>query len=287
MTDFTTILNIPQVATNQNQKETTINTGIAILEASMNDTLAIDMSAADHALSTDEYTKYFCFRVTGNAVARNLDTPAPAGTFSGKRVFVIENTGTEALTIRPGGEVTGTVAVDPGAAVLLKCDGVSLTILSSGAAPASGASFVSLADVPHSYTGVGLKVLRVKATEDGLEFYSSSVALRHSISGKPAAAVNINIVMTEACKLPTSLVGSQFNVGTPPVDGASVWNLNKISGATVTAIGSISVATSGVPTPTFAADVTFAAGEVLQIVTPTVQDSAAADYALAFAIIPT
>jgi hypothetical protein len=279
----TPFLNIPQVASNQNQKETTINTGIAILEAAMNDTLAIDMSAADHTLSVDEFTKYFCLRVTGNAVSRNLDTPVAAGGYSGKRVFVVENTGTSALIVRPGGGVTGTVSVDPGAAVLLKCDGAALTTLSSGAAPASGASFVTLADVPTSYTGQGLKSVRVKTTEDGLEFFSNPNVIRHAISGLPDAAANINIVMTVGCKLLTNLSGCQFFVGVLPT-ATTVFNLKKISGGVTTAIGSISFATTGVPTPTFAADVTFASGDVLQIVTPTPQDTTAADYALAFAI---
>jgi len=287
MSDNTAILNIPQVASNQNQKEVTINNGIAILEASMNDTLAIDMTSAGHALSVDEYTKYFCFRITGNSAEQNLDTPAPSGTFSGKRVFVVENTGTEALIVRPAGEDTGTVSVDPGAAVLLKCDGVALTILSSGAAPASGASFVSLADAPHSYTGSGLKTVRVKSTEDGLEFFSTYNVLRYTIIGKPEAAANINLLMTEACKIPASLTGSQIFTGVIPVDGPIVFNFNKVSGGTVTAIGSISISTAGIPTPTFTADVSFAAGDVFQIVTPTTQDSAAADVAMAFAITPT
>src|SRR6266567_7718749 len=107
MTSYTPILNIAQVATNQNLKETTINTGIAILEAAMNDSLAVSLASASVVLTQDQYTRYFMFRAQGHTVARNLDTPTAAGGWTGKRFFIVANEGTANVTVRPQGSGAG------------------------------------------------------------------------------------------------------------------------------------------------------------------------------------
>ena len=282
MTAYTPILNIPQVATNQNNKETTINTGLAILEAAFNDSLGVDLSAADAVLTLDDFTKNFAFKLTGNTVARKLDTPAPSGGYTGKRVFGVINTGSADVTVRPGGEDAGAATVTAGQASLLLCDGTAIATLSSGAAPVSGAAFNTLTDVPSSYDTEGLKGVRVKASEDGLEFFTIPATQRAHYAGAPAASEPRSILITESWKLPTDLGESQFHIGVLPT-ADTTFTLNQITGGTTTEIGSIKfAATTGDLTVTFAADVTFGAGDVLQIVAPASADATAADIAFAF-----
>lgn len=281
MTDFTPILNMAEVAPNQNQKEATINTALAILEASANDTFLVDLSTGDHLLSIDEFTQSFVFVTSGNTIARNLDTPAPSGTFLGKRTFVVSNTGSFDLTVRPGGSGSGNVTVTAGEAALLSCSGTAITTLSSGAAPVSGSSFLSLSDVPGAYTGNGLFGVRVKTTEDGLEFFAIPMNLSLSISGLPDASQKINMPVTQALKLPASLAGSQAYIGTHPTL-AMTFALNKISGVTTTSIGSVAIATTGIVTFTFAAATSFAAGDILQVIAPSIQDVTGADVGMSF-----
>jgi hypothetical protein len=72
MTSYTPLLHLPEVASNQDQKEATINTAIAILEAAMNDTLTVSLASGDVTLNTDQFTKYFHHQFSGNTVARTV-----------------------------------------------------------------------------------------------------------------------------------------------------------------------------------------------------------------------
>ncbi len=55
----------------------------------------------------------------------------------------------------------------------------------------SGATvFTGLTDVPQSYTGQAGKGVRVKATEDGLEFYSASGAVNSAYNETPSGTIN-------------------------------------------------------------------------------------------------
>lgn len=205
----TPILNIPQVATNQNLKETTINTGIAILEAALNDSLAVNLTAGNVTLTTDQYTRFFMFRCSGHAVARNLDTPVvgtPA-TFTGKRMFVVSNEGSANVVVRPSGSGSGTVTVPAGKIILMQNDGTTIRALSSGVtlltdlsdvdmvsvAPLNGdvlqyngtdwvpgsfsaSSFLGLTDTPANYTAAAGKFVRVNSTPNGLEFHTLTIA---------------------------------------------------------------------------------------------------------------
>jgi hypothetical protein len=204
MTAYTPILNIPQVASNQTSKEVTINTGIAILEAAANDFIELDASAGNVVLTTDQYTKYFMLRVQGHTVSRNLDTPALAGTFTGKRFFIVSNEGTASVVVRPSGSSSGTITVAASKIVILQNDGTTLRAVSSGVgdltdlsdvdvttvAPTNGqvlqfnsttgkwdagdfssATFTGLTDTPSSYTSKDLWAVRVNAAGTALEFY--------------------------------------------------------------------------------------------------------------------
>ncbi|USN14227.1 putative tail protein [Brevundimonas phage vB_BpoS-Kabachok] len=97
MTDYTPILHLPQVAANQEQKEATINTAIAILEAAMNDTLSVSLAAGDVTLNTDQFTKYFLLQFAGHTAARTVTVPATP------RWFAIENQGTASVVVKVAG----------------------------------------------------------------------------------------------------------------------------------------------------------------------------------------
>ena len=119
------ILDIPQVSPNQNQKETTLNTAVAILEQAANASASITLAAAPKTLTKAEFTRAFHLRFSGHAVPLIVTLPATA------RFFVASNEGTGALTLRcaPG---TGAAAVLPaGERRLVLSDGVDAFLLSA------------------------------------------------------------------------------------------------------------------------------------------------------------
>lgn len=310
MTTYTPILQIAQVATNQSQKETTINTGFAVMEGSANDFFVVDLSAGSAVLTIDQYTKYIMFRGQGHTVSRNLDTPTLSGTFTGKRFFIVSNEGTGSIVVRPSGSGTGTITVGSGNIVLIQNDGSALRAISSGVAlltdlsdvdasgfpPAnnsilkynSGTSkwdagtfsnitdFTDLADVPANYTSAGLKMVRVNSGATALEFVETPCDLQFFFQGVPGSLVNRNYIVLRNMTLVASLTGSQYFTGTNPT-ATTVFAITKIHAGTPSSIGSISFNTSGVGTPTFASPVTFVAGDIIKITTPTVADVTAAD----------
>lgn len=203
MTAYSPILNLPQVAANQNQKETTINTALAILEAASNDSLAVSASGGNVTLTEDQWTKYFMFKVQGHAVPRIL------GVKDRPRFFIVANEGSGAVTVTPGGSIGAAAEVAPGKIVLLATDGDgNIRAVSSGVGTlndlgdviTTGAvdgmvlgyigsedkwqpitiedlfdipdTFLELTDTPASYSGQGGKITRVNAGGTALEFWT-------------------------------------------------------------------------------------------------------------------
>ncbi|UTC29889.1 putative tail protein [Bajunvirus bajun] len=200
----TPILKLPQVAPGQNQKELTINTALAILEAAMNDSLVHTGKTANFTLNEDQWTRYFLHRVSGNTTAITMTVPAR------ERLFVVSNEGTAALTITPAGGSAGNSAEVPfGKIVLLVNDGVNIYAISSGVGrlqdlsdvDGTGAvdgmilsyestgekwvpvtvanlfnlAFTGLSDTPNNYTGAAKKFVRVNAAANALEFFVPSL----------------------------------------------------------------------------------------------------------------
>jgi len=195
MTDFTPILHIAQVAPGQADKETTINTAVAILEAAGNDSIVISAASGDVTLTEDQFTKNMLLRFTGHAVGRTIwipDTP---------RFFVVSNEGTGTLTVKPNGSASGSVAVPASKIALISTDGDTIRMVSSGASlltdlsdvdvvgdpPSSGdvlkfdgtnwvpgafssSSFLGLTDTPSAYTSQGSKLVRVNSGATAVEF---------------------------------------------------------------------------------------------------------------------
>lgn len=201
MTDYTPDLHLPLVAPNQDQKETTINTALAILEASANDSVLISLSAGNVTLNDDQYTKYFLHQFNGNTVARIVTLP------NTRRWFGVENQGSASITFKITGSTGLTAELPSGKIGLLFSDGVDLRYIvpdptgglglladlsDVSGVPTDGQllrwfaaestwkpwtlslPFTGLSDTPPAYTGAGGRLVGVKADGSGLEFVVSS-----------------------------------------------------------------------------------------------------------------
>ena len=116
-------LDLSQVATNQNQKETTINDQAAELDAALTERLAVDLSSANVSLTSSQFCRNLLFYCSGNTVARTLTVPAVK-----RSIFAIENAGTYTLSIVRG---TTTLTLAAGGIAFLATDGTTngLTLL--------------------------------------------------------------------------------------------------------------------------------------------------------------
>jgi hypothetical protein len=201
MTSYTPLLHLPQVAPNQDQKEATINTALAILEAAMNDVVVISLAAGNVTLNEDQFTKYFHHQFAGHSAPRTVTVPDTP------RWFSVENLGSATLTLVVDGSAGLTAELASGKIGLVISDGVDirfvvpdptgglglLTDLSDvSGVPTDGQllrwvaadsnwkpwtlslAFSSLSDFPGSYISHASNLLAVKADGTGLEWVSSA-----------------------------------------------------------------------------------------------------------------
>jgi hypothetical protein len=201
MTSYTPLLHLPEVASNQDQKEATINTAIAILEAAMNDTLVVSLASGDVTLNTDQFTKYFHHQFSGNTVARTVSIP------NTPRWFAVENLGSASITFEVTGAPGLTAELASGKIGLVVSDGTDVRFvvpdptggvgLLEDLSNVSGVptdhqllryvaadsnwepwtlvlAFSQLSDFPGAYVSNATKLLAVKADGSGLEWVSSA-----------------------------------------------------------------------------------------------------------------
>lgn len=310
MATYTPILHIQQVATNQNQKEATINTGLAILEAAANDTLVIDMSAGSVTLSQDQFTKYMMFRCQGHTTSVNLNT------FLSKRVFIVANESTEDVVVCPGTASTGTITVGPSKIVLMQSNGVdTIRALSSGVglltdlsdidvltvAPTEGdvlrynatstkweagsfsaSVFVGLTDTPSTYTAAAHQFVRVNGAEDGLEFYQPTKIVSDTFFGVPdASQIIFHYVVAETFTLPANIASSQFKFAVAPTAETTLVILKQ-----GVSVGTITFQSDGTFAVDFPSDVLCAPGDSLQIIASATPDDTAGTFAASFVAVP-
>ena len=228
MTDYTPILHLPQVSPGQNQKETTINTALAILEAAMNDAALISAANADVVVNQDQFTKYFLLQVAGHTVDRLLTVPAT------NRWFAVENQGSGKLTVTvgaggraldiPAGKIalvisdghdvralvpdpTGgvgdledltNVAGPPADGNILRYDAAS-SLWKPIASPFAS-SFLQLSDVPDYRTSPG-KVVAINSSGTGLVYVTNASNIHnftdlddspHDYAGKQGWSLRVN-----------------------------------------------------------------------------------------------
>ena len=82
-----------------------------------------------------------------------------------------------------------------------------LTSVTTASVPSLVTSFISLTDTPSTYVGSGLRLVRVKATEDGLEFYQ----LPDYITKTETAAVSAGLQDTKTSNVTTASISAGFN----------------------------------------------------------------------------
>lgn len=142
----TPILKITEAANGQVDQYLTYNEALRALESSTNNFYVVDMSAGDvtltDAANADPGLNYIfsrnqVFRTSGNTVARVLTVP------QSKRLFVVQNGGTFAVTVKRG---TSEMSLSATLAAIIYCDGTAnglVEIVNTGnyvAGPASSAN---------------------------------------------------------------------------------------------------------------------------------------------------
>lgn len=169
----TPILDIQQVASNQNQKEVTINDAILVLENATQAAVAWDFTAGDIELTKPQLAQAFFHRCLNVSTTRTLTVQAQS------RFFAVLNEGVASLTIKCKGGTAGVgeIVIEGGKTQLCYAEATTHKIVLIEVNPFTGTGaevtlFTQLTDAPHDYAGQGGKGLRVKADGTGLEFYA-------------------------------------------------------------------------------------------------------------------
>lgn len=165
------LLGIPQVAPNQNNKETTINDGFAIIERSLNDQLVVSLAAGNVTVLATDFQRHQVMKCQGHTVARTLTVP------NQKRFFAVQNSGTGIITVRTATLGTS-VDVPVGSYVIIYLDGANnCTKIADSANATLTPTFTALTDTPSSYTGEAGNLVRVNSGETALEFFTLTLDL--------------------------------------------------------------------------------------------------------------
>jgi hypothetical protein len=154
--------------------------------------------------------------------------------------------------------------------------------------PANNLSEVTLPLTARSNLGLGsaatqastaFKAAGAVETWATLPAEAQNLPIAFVIPSKPAASQIYNMVMATAVTIPANFAGTVAYQGTQATASA-VFTLNKITGgATLTAIGTLTLGTANKTALTLStqAQASLAAGDVLQLVAPATQDTTMAD----------
>lgn len=166
-------LNLTQLSSSQNNKETTINDIANELDLAMTDsfTLLVDNSNAG-SIPTADFRRNVLFVVSP-------DSPAPTGTITVtvpalvRGVFVIINNTAQTLSVGISGQSEAFVSIPSGTplpAFVLTSTGAN--VRSAGGGSGGSSTFLGLTDTPSSFTGQAGNFSRVNSGETALEFAS-------------------------------------------------------------------------------------------------------------------
>ena len=269
MTDYTPLLAIPQVAPGQNQKEATINTGMAILEAAMNDSLVVSLDKGATTLTPAQFTRVFLQVFDNQTAATVVTLPAT------KRWFGARNDGQFAVTLKLLG-VAGFsgVVVAAGACVLLYGDGSTITAVSQGVS-----KLADLSDVAGGDSASAGQVLGFNATSGFYEPRDLPADVGFFTAGAPSAGQTVlRQIFARSAVYYSDLNASQAHAGTPATASA-VFHITK-NGQPA---GTITFA-PGAAAPTYSTDtgsgsktIQLAPGDLLAITAPVAADATLAD----------
>jgi len=164
------------VETNQSQKEVTVNTAFAGIDAAVCNSAAVAVVDGANAVSaaTARGAQHLLLSDGSPAPTAAFDVVLPAI----KRLLIITNATSFDATVACSGAATGASeeAVAAGASRLVYCDGTQVFGMSADAV-IGGVAFTDLSDAPASYTGAARKFLRVNAAGAAVEFSSGELVI--------------------------------------------------------------------------------------------------------------
>jgi hypothetical protein len=176
-----------------------------------------------------------------------------------------------------GGDLTGTfpnptlvtTAVTPGAYGDATHVG-TFTVDAKGRLTAAGT--IAITAPPTSFSAIA-----GVATYAQLPTEVQQVPISFPFSGLPAASARVNVPMPMSVTIPANLAGAVV-YDTTKATASATFTVNKISGGSTTAIGSVVITTTSNTSATLSGTGgTLNAGDVLQVVAPATQDASLAD----------
>jgi len=231
-------LDISQVATNQAQKEATINEASGQLDAAVTESLSCDLTSADVTLTNTQFRRHVRFLAVNAAVSGRIIT-VPAL----KRWFIVSSapTNSENIVVKRG---TAEFTIEPGMSGTFYTDGTTNGLIEV-ASGGGGGGPLTLAVYVQGLPGDAERIMRFVATRD--------------------------------FSIPADFAGSQVDAETPPDDDDAEF----IVGKNGSSIGTITIEqTTGTVVFDLAGGASFTAGDLLEILAPTPQDSALADISI-------
>uniref|UniRef100_A0AB74UN95 Tail fiber protein n=1 Tax=Caulobacter phage BL57 TaxID=3348355 RepID=A0AB74UN95_9VIRU len=264
----TPILSIPQVAPNQNQKEDTINTGFAILEAAQNDDVQITVTSGNYSVTADQFTKAFVHRYSGHA-----DATVVAVIPNTARWFALSNEGGFAMGLKVFGQVP-VVTIQPGKIVLFQSDGTTLRAVSEGVS-----RIFDLSDVDGSDTPSNGQTLVWNSTAGQFEPADLPADVDFWTTGTtPSNGVVLRKLFLRPVRFLADFLGSIAKAGVAAT-GSAAFTVKKTTGVTTTTVGTITFTGT---TATFSTDVgagavtvNFGVGDIMTITGPASSNSVA------------